>query len=63
MAEKKETLIKRYESTANTYERRGKREWAYAKNDKGGEHYGYARQAYDKAKDYRDRAKKLREDD
>ena len=39
MKQSKETLIKRYESTAETYERKGKREWAYAKNDMGGEHY------------------------
>lgn len=34
MAEDKETLIKRYESTADTYQAKGDREWAYAKNGK-----------------------------
>lgn len=33
MATNKETLIKRFESTAETYEKKGKREWAYAKNN------------------------------
>ena len=46
----KDTLIKRYESTADTYEKKGKREWAYAKNDMGGEHYAKARDAFDRAK-------------
>ena len=35
MSANKETLIKRFESTAAHYERTGKREWAYAKNDWG----------------------------
>ena len=45
----KDTLIKRYESTAAHYERKGKREWAYAKNNFGGEHYAAARDAFDRA--------------
>lgn len=60
MAEKLETLIKRYDSTAKTYKEKGDREWAYAKNGQGGEHYGYAKQAYDKAKDFKSRADSLR---
>lgn len=60
MAEKKETLIKRYDSTAKTYKEKGDREWAYAKNGQGGEHYEYAKQAYDKAKDFKSRADSLR---
>lgn len=55
-----ETLIKRYESTADTYEKKGKREWAYAKNDMGDEHYGKARDAFDRAKRNRDKAEALK---
>lgn len=50
MSTNKDTLIKRYESAADTYEKKGKREWAYAKNDMGGEHYAKARDAFDRAK-------------
>ena len=49
MSKSKETLIKRYESTADTYQEKGDREWAYAKNDLGDEHYGKAKKAYEKA--------------
>ena len=51
--EKIESKIKRYEHSAETYEKKGKREWAYAKNGHGGEHYQKARCAFDKAKSYR----------
>ena len=37
MAQSIETKIKRAESTAKTYDVRGKRCWAYAKNGKGDE--------------------------
>lgn len=60
MAENKGTLIKRYESTADTYQEKGDREWVYAKNGKGDEHYAKAREAYEKAKMYREKAEKLR---
>lgn len=60
MKQSKETLIKRYESTAETYEKKGKREWAYAKNDMGGEHYAKARDAFDRAKRNREKAEKLK---
>ena len=60
MKQSKETLIKRYESTAETYEKKGKREWAYAKNDMGGEHYAKARDAFDRAKRNREKAAKLK---
>ena len=43
MSDKRETLIKRYESTAETYEKKGNREYAYAKNGLGDEHYGKAK--------------------
>ena len=63
MPAKKETLIKRFESTAETYEKKGKREWAYAKNDMGGEHYAKARDAFDRAKHNREKAEKLKQED
>ncbi|MCF2669848.1 MAG: hypothetical protein SPJ01_09520 [Butyricicoccus sp.] len=63
MSTNKDTLIKRYESTADTYEKKGKREWAYAKNDMGGEHYAKARDAFDRAKRNRDKANQLKNND
>ena len=60
MAANKETLIKRFESTAETFEKKGKREWAYAKNGHGDEHYGKARDAFDRANRNREKADKLR---
>ena len=62
MTASKETLIKRFESTADTYEKKGKREWAYAKNGQGGEHYAKARDAFDLAKRNRDKAQKLKDE-
>lgn len=62
MSENKEILIKRYESTADTYQSKGNREWAYAKNGKGDEHYAKAKEAYEKAKINREKAEKLRSD-
>lgn len=59
----KETLIKRYESTAKHYEKKGAREWAYAKNGHGDEHYGRAKDAYDRAKRNRDKAEELKKND
>ncbi|MSU02117.1 hypothetical protein [Tissierella pigra] len=60
MTDKKETLVKRYESTADHFERKGKREWAYAKNDMGDHHYGRAKEAFDRAKRNREKVEKLR---
>ena len=60
MAENKETLIRRYESTADTYQQKVDREWAYVKNGKGDEHYAKAREAYEKARINREKAEKLR---
>lgn len=59
MAQSKESLKKRYESTAERYEEKGKREWAYAKNDMGGEHYAKARDAFDRASKNRKKANDL----
>lgn len=60
MQENKETLIKRFESTAEHYERKGKREYAYAKNDMGGEHYARAKDAFERAKRNREKAERLK---
>lgn len=46
MAVSRETLIKRFDSTAETFKKKGDRNWAYAKNDMGDWHYGVARDAY-----------------
>lgn len=59
MAQSKDSLKKRYESTAKRFEEKGKREWAYAKNDMGGEHYAKARDAFDRAKRNRKKAEEL----
>ncbi len=56
----KDSLIKRYESTAEHYETKGKREWGYAKNGLGDEHYGRAKNAFDRAKINREKAEKLK---
>lgn len=58
----KESLIKRMESTAKTYQEKGKREWAYAKNGKGDEHYVKARDAFGRAKRSQDKADQLKQD-
>lgn len=55
----RETHKKKLMSAAETFEKKARREWAYAKNDKGNEHYAYARTAFDKAKELRDKANKL----
>lgn len=60
MVAKKETLIKRFESTAETYENKGKREWAYAKNGLGDHHYGKAKETFNRAERNREKADKLR---
>lgn len=59
MAQSKESLKKRYENTAERFEEKGKREWAYAKNDIGDEHYEKARDAFERAKRNRDKADRL----
>ncbi|MCI9175852.1 MAG: hypothetical protein HFH49_13095 [Lachnospiraceae bacterium] len=51
--EKNGREIQRLEHTAETYEKKGKREWAYEKKGKGEEHYGYARQAFERAERFR----------
>lgn len=46
----------RFKSTEETFREKGNREWAKAKNDEGGEHYAYARNAFDRAKRNEDKA-------
>lgn len=59
MTQSKESLKKRYESTADQFEEKGKREWAYAKNGMGGEHFEKARDAFERAVRNREKAKEL----
>jgi len=59
MAQSKDSLKKRYESTADHFEEKGKREWAYAKNGMGGEHYEKARDAFERAERNRKKAKEI----
>lgn len=59
MAQSKDSLKKRYESTADTYEKKGKREWAYAENGMGGDHYAKARDAFERANRNRKKAEEL----
>lgn len=63
MPNSKESQIKRYNSTADQYEKKGKREWAYAKNDMGSEHYAKSRDAFTRAKRNRDKAKAMENED
>lgn len=55
-----ETQIKRYESTALTFMDKGKREWAYAKNGMGDDHYGYAKRAFKTAAENQAKANELK---
>jgi hypothetical protein len=56
----RESLIRRFESTAETYKKKGDRNWAYAKNDLGDEHYGIAKEAYKRSDRARKKADALR---
>lgn len=63
---KPETQIKRYESTADHFEKKGKREWAYYKNaqnsDDSRSHYLNSQTAFEKAKTNREKATKMRKE-
>lgn len=59
MSQSKESLKKRYESTAERFEEKGKREWAYAKNGMSGEHYEKARDAFERAERNRKKANEI----
>lgn len=59
MAQSKESLKKRYESTAERFKEKGKREWAYAENGMGGEHYAKARDAFERASRNQKKAEEL----
>ena len=61
MVVSEETLEKRRQHTAETYEKKAKREWARAKNnvdDNPGKHYHDAKICYERAKRTRDSGKK-----
>ena len=58
--ESKETTIKRYESTADTLEKRAKREWASAKNGGPAYQYDNARKDFEKSKELRVKANRLK---
>ncbi len=60
MSVSRETLIKRFESAAETCERKGKRNWACAKNGKGDSHYGIAKEAFKRAERNRKKAEALK---
>ena len=55
--------ISRFDSSADHYEKKGNREWAYASNGLGNEHYGKAKDAYRRAADNRNKARNLWQDD
>ena len=60
MSENASSTIKRFDATADFWEQKGRREWAYAKNGYGGEHYQNARDAFGKAEQFRNKAETLR---
>ena len=60
MRENIETTIKRHESTAEFWKTKADREWAYAKNGMGGEHYHNAKMAYEKAAEFERKANTLK---
>lgn len=60
MSENISTTIKRHESTAEFWKTKADREWAYAVNGQGGHHYNNAKQAYEKAAQFQDKANNLR---
>lgn len=63
------TLAKRYDSTAEFYENKAKKEWARFKNseengegpDEKWEHYKTSQECYAKAKEYKEKGEKIRE--
>ncbi len=55
-----QTRIKRWESTADTIEKRAKKEWARAKNDGPGYEFANARKDFNKAKELREKAAALK---
>lgn len=60
MAQSKESLIKDYEKRAAICEKQGKSEWALGKKGLGGEHFGRAKYAFERAKENREKAKNLK---
>lgn len=62
MGRSNESLIKDYEKRASICERQAKSEWALGKKGLGGEHFGRAKYAFERAKENRDKAKMLKKD-
>lgn len=64
MAEKIESKIKRLENSEKQYEKKAKREWAYAKNAENeveaSRHYKNARYAYERVELYKNKADEYR---
>lgn len=55
----REEHISQLEKTADYHQKTGDREWAYAKNGQGGEHYAKAKSHYKKAEELKNIAKVL----
>ena len=58
--ESRETKVKRYENAADTIEKRAKKEWAAATNGGPGYQYANARKDFEKAKELREKANRLK---
>jgi hypothetical protein len=55
-----EAYISQMEKTAAYWKKKADREYAYAKNSKGGYHYEYAKKAYSKAEEFSEKAENAR---
>lgn len=55
-----EAYISQMEKTSAYWKKKADREYAYAKNTSDGYHYGYAKKAYTKAKEFFERAENAR---
>lgn len=56
-----EAYISQMEKTTAAYwKKKADREYAYAKNSNDGYHYGYAKKAYEKAREFNERADNAR---
>lgn len=62
MAQNKDSLMKRYISTAEYHDRVAKREWAYAKNTYDGYHYEKSRDHYRRRDENRAKAETIRKE-
>lgn len=55
-----EAYISQMEKTSEYWQKKADREYAYAKNTNDGYHYGYAKNAYSKAKEFADKTENAR---